>query len=92
MEHLLHGLFNAEDKPTLGRLIGIAREQKTPPISEAALYLCTSVNDLGNDGAHHAVELDERDVRSAIHNTAVVLNEIYLKKPASQSGPGSNAP
>ena len=49
-------------------------------LEERLLYLTHRVNDLGNEGAHRRVLLDGRDVQAAIHDSIVVLNEIYKQK------------
>ncbi len=76
--------------PTLGVLIGLARCRTDNKLSERAIVLSESVNALGNTGAHKTVKIDPGDVASAIHDTVVVINEIYQKKPASQSETDSN--
>ena len=87
-EHLLQAELKSEKwigkLPTLGVLIGIARGSISNKPSERALVLTDTVNELGNDGAHHRVTINPSDVVSAIHDTVVVLNEIYSKKPVEQ--------
>ena len=67
-----------QQQETLGTLLGIVKN--TNPISLASQFITYAerVKDFGNEGAHSRVgHLEPSDVAVVIHDTVVILNELY---------------
>ena len=83
-EHLMQEILDADKQYTLGALLKVARGQAPLPIAESFLYQTDAVKALGDEGAHRVATVDPSDVRAAIHDSVVVLNEIYQLKPEAR--------
>jgi len=76
---------------TLGPLLIHGRTLTPPALLPQTDQFAERILNLGNEGAHKRVPFDPDDVRTAIHDSVVVVNELLTKPPASQSRTDSNA-
>jgi hypothetical protein len=81
-----------ETHKTLGPLLGHGRAMTPPALTLQTDQFAERVHRLGDEAAHRVVTYDAEDVKVAIHDTVVVVNELLEKPPASQSETSSNGP
>ena len=76
---------------TLGPLLGEARKQDPPILSEQTDHLAERVHTYGDEGAHRVAKFDPKAVEVVIFDTVVVVNEVFEWQPASPTEQDNNA-
>ena len=74
-----------EQRLTLGPLLKKQKARQPPLLDDRTEQLAYRIKDEGDGGAHSPVSVDPKDAEVVIHDTVVVLNELFPKTERTPS-------